>query len=160
MESSDAACEVCNEVRGFIYTGSVYAEEDLNLICPWCISDGSAHKKFDAEFVDPAGVSGYRQWSDVRQEIVEEVAYRTPGFNGWQQERWWTHCDDAAEFLGPAGRKELEAFGDEAMSAIQEEGGLSDEAWEEYFQVLAKDSSPTAYIFRCRHCGALGGYSD
>ena len=35
----------------------------------------------------------------VSDEIVAEVAYRTPGFTGWQQERWFTHCA-AGEFLG------------------------------------------------------------
>jgi uncharacterized protein CbrC (UPF0167 family) len=161
IESSNAVCEVCGQVRGFIYKGPVYAEEGLvDAICPWCISDGTAHKKFDAQFVDADGVGGYHQWQTVGSDIVDEVAYRTPGFSGWQQERWWTHCDDAAEFLGRAGRKELEGFGAEAMSAIQQEGGLSGEDWDSYFQVLEKESSPTAYIFRCRHCGALGGYSD
>jgi uncharacterized protein len=160
IESSSAVCEVCNQARGFIYKGPVYAVEELvDAICPWCISDGSAHKKFDADFVDAAGVGG-GEWQNVSSEIVEEVAYRTPGFNGWQQERWWTHCDDAAEFLGLAGKRELEAFGAEAMSAIQDEAGLSAEDWGSYFQLLEKESSPTAYIFRCRHCGSLGGYSD
>ena len=56
--------------------------------------------------------------------MIEEVAYRTPGFSGWQQERWWTHCGDAGQFLGRAGRKELEAFGPEAITAIQDSTGL------------------------------------
>ena len=31
---------------------------------------------------------------------------------------------------------------------------------EEYLDVLDADGSPTAYLFRCLHCGKIGGYSD
>jgi uncharacterized protein CbrC (UPF0167 family) len=161
IEPSDVVCIACGQVRGFIYKGPVYAEEELaDVICPWCIANGRAHEKFNASFVDAAGVGGYGQWQTVLPEIVEEVAHRTPAFSGWQQERWFTHCDDAAEFLGPAGSKELEAFGAEAISAIQEEAGFRAENWDSYLQALDKESGPTAYVFRCRHCRALGGYSD
>ena len=34
------------------------------------------------------------------------------------------------------------------------------EDWEDYFESLDAKSSPTAYVFRCLHCGALGGYCD
>jgi uncharacterized protein CbrC (UPF0167 family) len=36
----------------------------------------------------------------VPADVVEEVAHRTPGFSTLQQARWWTHCGDAAAFLG------------------------------------------------------------
>jgi uncharacterized protein CbrC (UPF0167 family) len=161
IEPSDVSCTACGLARGFIYKGPVYAVKELDdLLCPWCIADGTAHEKFDAEFVDVEGVGGYGDWEEVSPEIVSEVAFRTPGFSGWQQERWFTHCEDAGEFLGPAGRKELDSFGSEAISAIQEESGLDGEEWDDYLEALDRDGGPTAYIFRCRHCGALGGYSD
>jgi uncharacterized protein CbrC (UPF0167 family) len=126
IEPSDAVCVACGLARGFIYKGSVYAVEELaDLICPWCIADGTAHEKFDAQFVDVDGVGGYGDWQIVPFETVNDVAFRTPGFSGWQQERWFTHCGDAGEFLGPAGIKELGNFGSEAISAIQRESGLS-----------------------------------
>jgi uncharacterized protein CbrC (UPF0167 family) len=162
IESSDAKCLCCGEARGFIYTGPVYAEEELiDRICPWCIADGSAHRQFNAEFVDQEGVRNYGSWEPVPQAVVEEVTFRTPGFAGWQQERWWTHCGDAAEFLGRVGREEAQRYGPEFLSAIRSEAGLvGDLDWEEYLQALHKDGSPTAYVFRCRHCGRYGGYSD
>ncbi|PYT73861.1 MAG: hypothetical protein DMG39_05530 [Acidobacteria bacterium] len=43
--------------------------------------------------------------------MVEEVAFRTPEFAGWQTEPWFTHCEHAGEFLGPMGRPELDAVG-------------------------------------------------
>jgi uncharacterized protein CbrC (UPF0167 family) len=88
------------------------------------------------------------------------VAFRTPGFEGWQQERWFTCCGDAGAYLGSKGRRDLEEAGAEAVAAIREERGYSGERWKEYLEALNRDFGPTAYLFRCLHCGRLGGYSD
>jgi len=154
---SDVECVCCGQVRGYIYTGPVYAIEDYDeCICPWCISDGSAHAKLGASFTDEESIG-----DEVPDTVIEEVAFRTPGFSGWQQEQWWTHCSDAAQFIGRAGQKELMALGPQAIAAIQDSTGLSDgPEWDKFFAALSKDSSPTAYVFRCTKCGALGGYQD
>ena len=158
---SQNACRACGQPRGYIYEGSPYAEEDLeSAICPWCIADGSAAAQFDAEFVDAAGIGGYGRWDAVPPDVIEEVSRRTPGFTGWQQEQWWTHCGDAAEFLGLAGHEELLTQWPESIDAIRAESGYDDRNWEAYFDRLDVARSPTAYIFRCRHCGTFGGYSD
>jgi uncharacterized protein CbrC (UPF0167 family) len=94
------------------------------------------------------------------KEIEEEVAFRTPGFASWQQEHWYTHCGDAAEFLGPMGKEELEQTGTEAIEVVREESGKQGADWQYYFSKLDRKFTATAYLFRCRHCGRLGGYSD
>ena len=101
IEKSDGVCRSCEQARGYIYTGPCYAEEELdNDLCPWCIADGSAHEKFSVEFVDSAGIGGHDgRWDKVPRSVIEEVAFRTPGFSGLQQEQWFTHCGDAAEFI-------------------------------------------------------------
>lgn len=159
---SDTECVCCRERRGYIYTGPVFAVNEYHqCICPWCIADGSAHEKLNASFTDEVGVGGGGMWDEVPKAVIEEVSYRTPGFCGWQQEQWWTHCGDAAQFLGRAGQKELRALGTQAIAAIQESAGLSDGSeWDEFFSALDKEGSPTAYVFRCGRCGQLGGYSD
>jgi uncharacterized protein len=160
VESSNS-CRRCGQQRGYIYAGPVFSDVELDeAICPWCIADGSAAREFDAEFTDAGGVGAYGSWDEVPAEVVEEVSRRTPGFNGWQQERWWTHCGDAAEFLGRAGQKELETSWASAVPAIQVDAEMDDENWREYFALLDANGSPTGYVFRCRHCGQLGGYSD
>ena len=158
---SSAVCRACGQGRGYIYAPTPYAAENLEAaICPWCIADGSAADQFEAEFVDAAGVGGYGRWEPVPAEVVDEVSRRTPGFTAWQQEQWWTHCGDAAQFLGHAGRAELERRWPEAIAAVRQEAGLSGAEWVEYYSSLDRESGPTAYVFQCRHCRAFGAYSD
>lgn len=93
----DRACLCCSQKRGFIYTGPAYSEIFHYLsgaLCPWCIADGSAAKKFRAVFTDTAPLDG------ISNEICNELETRTPGFNALQQEQWLTCCDDAAAYLG------------------------------------------------------------
>jgi uncharacterized protein CbrC (UPF0167 family) len=161
LVASEATCRCCGRARGVVYTGPVYAKEDLDdALCPWCIAGGSAAARFGAEFVDAAGVGGYGQWERVPAAVVAEVSQRTPGFGGWQQERWWTHCGDAAEFLGSGGAAELRSAWAGALPVIQADVGYVGVDWEEYVAALDRARGPTAYVFRCRHCGRLGGYSD
>jgi hypothetical protein len=161
--ASDVECPCCGQARGYVYAGHAYGEDEYdNCICPWCIADGSASTKLGVEFQDPAGVPG---WSfgdapQVSAEVVAEVCTRTPGFTGWQQEEWFTCCDDAAAFLGRAGRRELEERWPEAVAAVRVSTGLAGPKWEAFFQALDRDGSPTAYIFRCLHCGRYGAYQD
>ena len=153
IEPSDGECEACGRSRGFVYAGPVYAEDELeDAFCPWCIADGSAAAAFDAIFTDDWGAP-----PDVPAAVVEEITRRTPGFSGWQQERWLYHCGDGCAFLGPVGGAELERYPDAVEMLRQEEvgDGLAD-----YLMALSKDGSPTAYLFRCLHCGRHTGYSD
>jgi uncharacterized protein CbrC (UPF0167 family) len=161
IEPSETQCLACGQARGYIYTGPVYAEDELDeQICPWCIADGRAHRDLGAEFTDAHGVGGGGAWETVPDAVISTIVERTPCFSGWQQERWFTCCGDAAAFLGRAGARELEAYGSAALEAIRAEAGLEGSQWAEYLAALDADGSPTAYIFRCLHCGRIGGYSD
>src|SRR5215471_11215776 len=127
--ASDAVCEVCGKARGFIYDGPIYCESEPEAICPWCIADGSAHTKLRAEFVDRDCIGG-DDWESVPPAIADEIAFRTPGFSGWQQERWFTHCSDGAAFLGLMGQQELLKAGPEAIQVIREESGYDSDEWD------------------------------
>jgi uncharacterized protein CbrC (UPF0167 family) len=86
IATSDAVCVCCESARGYIYVGPVWSEHELDQsLCPWCIADGSAHAKFAASFTDEGGIGGYADWEPVPKQTIEDVAYRTPGFTGWQQ---------------------------------------------------------------------------
>ncbi|GGE06427.1 hypothetical protein GCM10011571_04460 [Marinithermofilum abyssi] len=36
----------------YVYNGPFYALENVEVICPWCIKNGAAAKKFDGSFQD------------------------------------------------------------------------------------------------------------
>ena len=94
---SDARCPACGRARGYVYTGPVFAVEELaRQLCPWCIADGTAAEPFDAEFTDV----GSHVPEDVPHWVLEQIARRTPGFSAWQQEHWLYHCGDGAAFEG------------------------------------------------------------
>jgi uncharacterized protein CbrC (UPF0167 family) len=75
---------------GYIYTGPVYAEQDLaEAFCPWCIADGLAAERFQAEFTDPDGIGDYGSWDPVPQEVVVEVSQRLSAeFNEVRCQGW------------------------------------------------------------------------
>jgi uncharacterized protein len=128
-------------------------------LCPWCIADGSAHETFDANFIDPA------RFPDASpRDVIDEIAYRTPGFNAWQAEKWLTCCGDAEAFLEPIGIAELRVrypqIEGALMMYIVHELGISGGAAVPLLQALDRDQGPTAYVFACRHCDAKSAYVD
>src|ERR1700730_18265154 len=127
--ASEQGCALCGQARGFIYQAGMYGEREPEPVCPWCIADGSAHEKFGVEFVDRDFVGG-GEWESVPVEIVNKLAFTTPGFSGWQQERWFTHCGDAAQFLGPMGKEQLQTEGPEAIEVVRLESGYSGNDWD------------------------------
>jgi uncharacterized protein len=162
FEPREITCVCCGKVRAYVYVGPVYAEADVEkAICPWCIKDGLVHDKFGAELTDIDAIGDYDPAVSVPIEVREEVAFRTPGFNGWQQERWLVHCNDACAFLGPAGKQELTAYGsEELIESLRADVNMSDVDFLAYLEKMNKQSGPTAYVFRCLHCGQYQGYSD
>ena len=71
---SENTCCCCGRMNGFIYIGPVYAIDEYNeCICPWCISNGSAHNNLDASFSDEAAIGGYGRWDSVTDNIIEKI---------------------------------------------------------------------------------------
>lgn len=164
---SHTKCVCCGRARGYIYVGPVYSIETLDdCICPWCISDGSAHEKFDASFTDRDGIgqsASKEIWDAVAEEVLDEIEFRTPGFNGLQQERWWTHCNDGAAFIEVGGLEEIMSKGEKLEEYFRNHlrnNGCPEQDIDNYLKILDKNTSPIACIFRCRRCGKYGGYLD
>jgi uncharacterized protein CbrC (UPF0167 family) len=158
---SEEECLCCGEHRGYVYVGPVFSETELDeQLCPWCIASGLAHDKFAASFVDEGGIGGHGDWETVARPIVEEVAFRTPSFSGWQQERWFTCCGDACMFVGSAGAAELQGPWASAAEEIRRDCRMEGPDWERYRAALDREHGPTAYVFQCRHCHRYAGYSD
>ena len=153
--ASTKKCRACRKARGYIYTASTYAEDDLvDCLCPWCIADGTANKKYDATFVDSEAFD-----ATVPEAAVAEICERTPGFASWQPERWPHCCGHATAFLEPAGTSEISAKYREheytLMTHVVHTMGISGGAATRLVDNLKKDAGPTAYVFRCLHCAKV-----
>jgi hypothetical protein len=158
VQASSTACVVCDEERGYVYAGPVYAEDDYDeQICPWCIADGTAASKLGAFFADV----GWGVPDDTPEAVTAELAARTPGFTAWQEPHWLYHCGDGCAFLGAAGRQELASYPDalEALMHEHDEYGWDRSESQEYVDALRVDGAATAYLFRCLVCGAHLAFS-
>ena len=149
---SDKKCKCCRKARGYIYTGPVYAERDLDeSLCPWCIADGSAAEKYEALFIDDACFD-----DDMPAEAVDEISQRTPGYNAWQGEQWPVCCGDATQFIMPAGLKEVREYDytleGTIMTHIVQEMGISGGAAVRLLESLNRDKGPTVFLFKCEKC--------
>jgi uncharacterized protein len=149
---SDATCECCGDRRGYLYAGPVYSEAALESgLCPWCIADGSAHRRYEATFVDTEAFA-----ESTPGAVIDEISQRTPGYSAWQAERWPECCGDATAFLGPMGIKEIREGHRELegslLNHIIYEMGISGGAATRLLGSLQRDQGPTVYLFRCLEC--------
>jgi uncharacterized protein len=143
-----AVCPCCGETRSFTYEGPFYAADEIEEICPWCIKNGRAAEKFDGEFQDAASCE------DVdKEEYLDELIHRTPGYAGYQQEIWLSHCGDFCAFTGYVGWKEIASFKDELKEDIEQIREDFDLSLKELKETLVKDGSMQGYLFTCLHCG-------
>lgn len=151
LSPGDATCECCGEARGYVYAAAVYASEDVEVVCPWCIADGSLERKFDAMLNDghPLRLAG------VPSEIIREVTRRTPGYISWQQDSWIACCNDACEFHGDAPEDEIQSLDDEGLTALSVESGFSIADLREIIPRYQPGGSPAFYKFVCRHCSRV-----
>lgn len=158
VEPSDATCECCGKAPGYIYTASVYAVEEVESVCPWCIADGGVARKFDAHLSDDHPLRS----AGLPAEVVEEVTRRTPGYISWQQDDWMVCCDDACEFHGDAPAAELRALDADGLAALSSTSRFAIENLPEILRYYEPSGSPAFYKFVCRHCSRIkyGGDCD
>lgn len=145
-------CQCCGKDTDIYYTGPFYSVDEVDYLCPECISSGAAAEKFDGEFQNPESVD---EVSDPAK--LDELVHRTPGYSGWQQEYWLACCDDYCAFLGYYDWNAIEALGvaEELEKTYREDiCGLDFEDAKEYL------SDNEGYLFRCLHCGKHYIYFD
>src|SRR5690606_20932467 len=158
--TSSKKCKCCQRSRGFIYVGPVYAEKDLTeALCPWCIADGSAAKKYDATVVDSEAFD-----ENASAAAIIEILERTPGVNTFQSEQWPSCCGEPAAFVTPAGIAEIRArfyqLEGSLMMHIVHEMRISGGAARQMLESFYRDRSPTVFVFKCRHCNTQPFYVD
>ena len=156
IERTKEICECCGESREYKATSTIYSEDDVDVICPWCIADGSAAEKFDGEFSDSHPLLS----EGIHEDIVKEVCERTPGFISWQQERWLSHCSDACEFHGDAKKSDLEALVGERLDDFLAAEFIKAEDWSYLLQSYDNGGDLAIYKFKCRVCNITQFYTD
>lgn len=151
-EGEEKICPCCGNKSKVYYSSFPYCTEDVEYICPTCISNGEAAMKFDASFVQDAEWHG-----EPNKEKDDELFHRTPGYLSWQGEHWLSCCDDYCAYMGTVGTRELKAMdiADEVLEEYAQRGEFADV--EEY---LVKDGAICGYLFECLHCGKYHLYVD
>ncbi len=142
-------CPICKKYREIIYVGPFYSEKEVKNLCPWCIKDGSAAKKYNGAFYDSESVE--KDFGNSKN--LDELIYRTPGYKGWQQEYWLSHCEDFCQFLGYVRWKEINELKDELKADIEKlrtEMGLK---LDEFEKSLYDGGFSQGYLFQCLKCG-------
>lgn len=144
----ETLCPVCNQNKDYVYVGPFFCEDEVEGICPWCIKNGEAAKKFNGEFQDTSSCEYVE-----KEEYLDELIHKTPGYRGWQQEKWLSHCDDFCAFLGCVGWKEIENIKDELSEDIEKLKKDMNLSQEEFEKSLVIGGSHQGYLFKCIHCG-------
>ena len=144
VEGETKVCPSCGKESNVYYDLIPYCIDNIENLCPFCIANGLAAKKFDAEFVQDAEGQG-----ELDPEKDQLLFCQTPGYSSWQGENWLSCCQDYCAYLGTVGTRELKAMGiaEQVLADYEERGEYQD--IEEY---LVKDGSLCGYLFRCLHC--------
>ena len=143
----ETICPVCKKERDFVYVGPFYSVEEVEGICPWCIADGSAAQKFEGDFQD-----SYSCDEVDKEEYLDELIYRTPGYTSWQQGYWLSHCGDFCSIIGYVGWEEIKYLENELESDIKricDEYNLTNEDFKNF---LVNDGDFQGYLFQCNCC--------
>jgi uncharacterized protein len=145
---TDEMCECCGEARGYKYAASMYARDRPKCVCPWCIADGGAARKFDGSFLDdqPLVQAG------VPESVIDEVCFRTPGYASWQQQIWQSHCGDACEFHGDAVESEIRELDGEPLFVFLDRNGVKPELWTLIRDNYVAAGDTSIFKFVCRKC--------
>ena len=144
-EGEEKTCPCCGKKSTVHYSTMPYCVENVGNLCPLCISNGEAARKYDATFIQDAEWKG-----EPNKEKDEELFCRTPGYMSWQGEYWLSCCDDYCAYLGTVGTRELKAM--DIADEVFEDYAARNE-FEDVREYLVKDGSLCGYLFRCLHCG-------
>lgn len=152
-------CPVCHENKEYVYEGPFYSTEDVEGICPWCIADGNAAKKFDGEFQDYCSIEGISpklnepNTISYKKEDIDILISKTPGYSGWQQEVWLGHCDEPCSFEGYVGWKEIKEAGIDVEEDLDQQAKMYRMTKNEFCERLQNNGSIQGYLFKCVKCG-------
>lgn len=141
-------CPACQQKRDYVYTSHFYTEEEILGLCPWCIKSGFASERYGGSFQD-----SYSCEKVDKDEYLTELCHRTPGYNGWQQEVWLSHCGDFCAFEGYVGWAEVKHLQAELQPDLVKIMQNYRLAQAELASSLINGGRFQGYLFQCLHCG-------
>lgn len=156
FSATEDTCPCCGEVRVHIYNGPIYSAHDVDSVCPWCIADGGAARKWEASFNDVRDIR-----DGVPADIVEKIETRTPGYVTWQGNTWLFSETDALVFVGEVSGDELLAEADAGKIAACR-AALTECGFGDNFDLanITIAGQPAVYLFRDRQSGKYAAYAD
>ena len=146
-------CDCCDKKTDIYYSGPFYTAEEVEYLCPKCIADGSASKKYEGEFQDSANCD--KVDSD---KYIKELCLQTPGYHGWQQEYWLAHCGEFCAFVGYVGWKDIIDMGieEQIIKDYMKNGDMDIEIVKQ----CTNNGHLQGYLFQCLKCGQYRLYVD
>lgn len=155
FEQRPILCSVCGLERDYAYVGPIYAVKAVEAdICPWCIADGAAAAKYNAEFGDTVGCE------DITDKAATtEYLRRTPGYKTWQGQSCLSHHGDFCAFIRYASWDDVTAHRADLKDDL--ETSLSELDWAEpELQKAMLHEHISGYLLQCVHCGKYRMYWD
>lgn len=155
FEEEAGVCSVCGQARNCRYTGSFYAVDEPDYLCPWCIADGSAARKYEGCFTDDYCIEGVSPNpadppSTIPTNLLRAITDKTPTYHSWQQQTWLSHCNQPCVFLGYADKTTLAPFADEVLPDLK---AFNAKDYEWLLEHLSKDGNIVGCLFACKCCG-------
>ena len=150
------SCLCCNQTRAFMYIGPIYATDEIEEVCPWCIADGKAASKWSASFNDV-----YLASKEVPKYVIETIEQRTPGYETWQGNKWLFSANDALIFVGEVVGQEL--INENNLAKIQAcRSALSEWNTSPKFELsdVVIGGQPAIYLFQDKAGGIYKAYAD
>ena len=135
-------CNACERSRDYQYEGDFFTTHDDVALCPWCVADGTAAKKFNGTFQDEAAIE-----SVGNKAATDELLHRTPSYIAWQTASWLSHCEDYMCYLGEATWEQIEP----RLQELQDNGFEMDSDVEEQREAI-ESGDLVLHLFECRTC--------
>lgn len=153
-------CECCGTFAYYKYTGPFYSRRAVDSLCPVCIANGLAARKYDGHFVDPFSVK-QSHGQPISQEMLDELTCRTPGFHGAQQEIWFCFDGIPGVYLGDFNCKPENFMTEEFWEQVCQ----TNEMWHErnWFDDMRKFSmtgSVSLHVFKALDSETRSAYFD
>jgi uncharacterized protein CbrC (UPF0167 family) len=166
-------CAVCHKETDYVYNGPFYTGNNLKCICPLCIKDGTAAKKYNGVFqgsveyknetisicyLDEAQrflfIKGDEEIDPIDDDKLNELFFNTPGYTSWQEPIWLSHCNEFCAFIKYIDKEEIISRAEELKDEIKQ--------IENFYGINIQELSDAIgfYLFQCLKCGKYRIHKD